>query len=49
MGINFNAGVTSKLRYFGTLYILSDRVHDGEPVRNGARNNRMDEGQVYPN
>lgn len=38
--INFNAGVSSKLRYFGTLrtlYTLSDRAHDGEPVRNGAR------------
>ena len=39
MGISFNASVTSKLRYFGTLtlYTLSDRAHDGEPVRSGAR------------
>jgi hypothetical protein len=39
MDINFNADVSSKLRYFrtlGTLYTLSDRAHDGEPVRNGA-------------
>ncbi len=39
MDINFNADVSSKLRYFRTLetlYTLSDRAHD-EPVRNGAR------------
>ena len=40
MGINFNGAVPSKLRYFKTLrtlYTLSDRAHDGELVRNGAR------------
>jgi hypothetical protein len=38
--INFNVGVSSELRYFGTLrtlYTLSDHAHDGDPVRNGAR------------
>lgn len=32
-----------------TLYTLSDHARDGELVQNGARNNRMDEGQVCPN
>jgi hypothetical protein len=38
-GHQLQCGVSSKLRYFGTLrtlYTLSDRAHDGEPVRNGA-------------
>jgi len=50
--INFNVSVSSELRYFWTLrtlYTLSDRAHDGDPVRNGARNNRTDGGQVCPN
>jgi len=33
---------------YNTFYALSGRARDGEPARNGARNNRTNEGQADP-